>query len=114
MEVYVVKAISQLDEQSRAEFDIKEWKEGVGMVLVHYIGGREDEDEWIPKDSLRLREDKMAERHIMMERLRLQVPAADLQNLKTTKTKPHSESKRCQIPVQCVLRWRVLASDFAE
>jgi len=44
------------------------------MVLVHYIGGLDEEDEWIPRDSPRLREDKMAERRIMQARIPPPIP----------------------------------------
>ena len=48
------------------------------MVLVHYIGGLDEEDEWIPRDSPRLREDKMAERRIMQARIPPPIPPPSL------------------------------------
>ena len=62
-QVYVVQTLNELPKDiSQLEFDLKLFKPDVGMVLVHYMGGRSDEDEWIPKDSERLRVDKYSQR----------------------------------------------------
>ena len=62
-QVFVLETLEELPKDiSGLEFDPKLFKPDVGMVLVHYIGGREDEDEWIPKDSDRLRVDKYRQR----------------------------------------------------
>ena len=62
-QVYVVQTLEELPKDlNKLEFDPKLYKPDIGMVLVHYIGGRSDEDEWIPKDSERLRLDKYVQR----------------------------------------------------
>ena len=62
-QVYVLQTMEELPKDlSKLEFDPKLFKPDIGMVLVHYIGGRSDEDEWIPKDSERLRLDKYIQR----------------------------------------------------
>jgi hypothetical protein len=52
------------------DFGDVEWEDGVGVVRVHYIGGLDEEDEYIRKDDERLREDKKAESRMLKDRTR--------------------------------------------
>ena len=56
-------------------------RDGVGIVRVHYVGGFDDEDEYIYTDDERLRIDKKAETRLLRERARLLKEASKISQI---------------------------------
>jgi hypothetical protein len=68
---YVVECFDEkVPYNEEHDFGDVEWEDGVGVVRVHYIGGLDEEDEFIRKDDERLREDRKAESRMLKDRIR--------------------------------------------
>jgi hypothetical protein len=79
---YIVESIDQKSQSDKARnVGGLKWREGVGIVRVHYIGGFDDEDEFMYTDDERLRLDKKAESRLLRERARILKEASKINKI---------------------------------
>jgi hypothetical protein len=91
-QAFAVDSLDHLPPEPVPGLDSSAFQEGVGMVKVHYIGGRDDEDEWIAKDSDKLREDKRSEERVLKDRMKAEADAR-----KTAQIKDKEERMRARL-----------------